>query len=167
MLENHKSIEELYLSSEFANEEKKAAANFASWDLTPRQICDLELLLNGGFSPLKGFLNEEDYNSVVEDMRLKDGSLWPIPITLDVSKEFSKNLKIGEKVALRNLEGVILATIQVDAKWSPDKFREADEVFQTRDEKHPGVNFLINNTCLLYTSPSPRDAHESRMPSSA
>ena len=56
MLENHKSIEELYLSSEFANEEKKAAANYASWDLTPRQICDLELLLNGGFSPLKGCL---------------------------------------------------------------------------------------------------------------
>ena len=150
MLENHKSIEELYLSSEFANEEKKAAANFASWDLTPRQICDLELLLNGGFSPLKGFLNEEDYNSVLEDMRLKDGSLWPIPITLDVSKEFSKNLKIGEKVALRNLEGVILATIQVDAKWSPDKFWEADKVFQTRDETHPGVNFLINNTGEIY-----------------
>ena len=150
MLENHKSIEELYLSSEFANEEKKAAANYASWDLTPRQICDLELLLNGGFSPLKGFLNEEDYDSVVENMRLKDGSLWPIPITLDVSKEFSKNLKIGEKVALRNLEGVILATIQVDAKWSPDKFREADKVFQTRDETHPGVNFLINNTGEIY-----------------
>ena len=150
MLENHKSIEELYLSSEFANEEKKAAANYASWDLTPRQICDLELLLNGGFSPLKGFLNEEDYDSVVENMRLKDGSLWPIPITLDVSKEFSKNLKIGEKVALRNLEGVILAIIQVDAKWSPDKFREADKVFQTRDETHPGVNFLINNTGEIY-----------------
>ena len=150
MLENHKSVEELYLSSESANEEKKAAANYVSWDLTPRQICDLELLLNGGFSPLKGFLNEEDYDSVVENMRLKDGSLWPIPITLDVSKEFSKNLKIGEKVALRNLEGVILATIRVDAKWSPDKFREADEVFQTRDEKHPGVNFLINNTGEIY-----------------
>ena len=150
MLENHKSIEELYLSSEFANEEKKAAANYASWDLTPRQICDLELLLNGGFSPLKGFLNEEDYDSVVENMRLKDGSLWPIPITLDVSKEFSKNLKIGEKVALRNLEGVILATIQVDDKWSPDKFREAVKVFQTRDENHPGVNFLINNTGEIY-----------------
>ena len=55
MLENHKSIEELYLNSEFANEEKKAAAKYVSWDLTPRQICDLELLLNGGFSPLKGF----------------------------------------------------------------------------------------------------------------
>ena len=150
MLENHKPIEELYLSSELANEEKKAAANYVSWDLTPRQICDLELLLNGGFAPLKGFLNENDYDSVIENMRLKDGSLWPIPITLDVSSEFSKNLKIGENVALRNLEGVILAIIQVGSKWSPDKFREADKVFQTRDEIHPGVNFLINNTGEIY-----------------
>ena len=150
MLENHKPIEELYLSLKLANEEKKAAANYVSWDLTPRQICDLELLLNGGFAPLKGFLNEDDYDSVIENMRLKDGSLWPIPITLDVSTEFSKNLKIGEKVALRNLEGVILATIQVGSKWSPDKFREADKVFHTRDETHPGVNFLINNTGEIY-----------------
>ena len=97
MLKNHKPIEELYLSSELANEEKKAAANYVSWDLTSRQICDLELLLNGGFAPLKGILNEDDYESVIENMRLKDGSLWPIPITLDVSKEFAKHLIIGEK----------------------------------------------------------------------
>ena len=106
--------------------------------------------MNGGFSPLNGFLDEEDYNSVLDNMRLKDGSLWPIPITLDVSEEFSSNLKIGENVALRNLEGVILATIRVDAKWLPDKFKEAKKVFQTTDETHPGVNFLLNNSGKIY-----------------
>ena len=92
MLENHKPIKELYLSSKLADKAKKEAVNFISWDLTPRQICDLELLLNGGFYPLKGFLDEDDYNSVLDDMKLKDGSLWPIPITLDVSKEFALSL---------------------------------------------------------------------------
>ena len=150
MLENHKPIKELYLSSKLADKAKKEAVNFISWDLTPRQICDLELLLNGGFYPLKGFLDEDDYNSVLDDMKLKDGSLWPIPITLDVSKEFAADLKIGETVALRDLEGAILATILVDAKWSPDKFREASKVFQTTDETHPGVNFLLNNTGEIY-----------------
>ena len=89
MLENHKPIKELYLSSKLSDTAKKEAANYVSWDLTPRQICDLELIMNGGFSPLNGFLDEEDYNSVLDNMRLKDGSLWPIPITLDVSEEFS------------------------------------------------------------------------------
>ena len=150
MLENHKPIKELYLSSKLADKAKKEAVNFISWDLTPRQICDLELLLNGGFYPLKGFLDEVEYNSVLDNMKLKDGSLWPIPITLDVSKEFAADLKIGETVALRDLEGAILATILVDAKWSPDKFREARKVFQTTDETHPGVNFLLNNTGEIY-----------------
>ena len=150
MLENHKPIKELYLSSKLADKAKKEAVNFISWDLTPRQICDLELLLNGGFYPLKGFLDEVEYNSVLDNMKLKDGSLWPIPITLDVSKEFAADLKIGETVALRDLEGAILATILVDAKWSPDKFREASKVFQTTDETHPGVNFLLNNTGEIY-----------------
>jgi len=103
MLENHKSVNELYLSSDLIGKAKINAASYVSWDLTPRQICDLELLMNGGFYPLKGFLPEEDYNCVLEDMRLKDGSLWPIPITLDVSKNFSKNLKLGEQISLRNL----------------------------------------------------------------
>ena len=65
------------------------------WSLTDRQICDLELLLNGGFAPLKGFLGKADYNSVLEKMRMADGSFWPIPITLDVTKQFSTNIKIG------------------------------------------------------------------------
>ena len=96
LVENHKSVNELYLSSDLIGKAKINAASYVS------RHCDLELLMNGGFYPLKGFLPEEDYNCVLEDMRLKDGSLWPIPITLDVSKNFSKNLKLGEQISLRN-----------------------------------------------------------------
>ena len=82
-------IPELYVSYDSAAKLKLEAAELTSWDLTPRQVCDLELLMNGGFNPLKGFLSEEDYNGVVENMRLADGTLWPMPITLDVSEDFA------------------------------------------------------------------------------
>ncbi len=74
---------------ESAQKLKIEAGNLPSWDLTPRQVCDLELLMNGGFYPLKGFLTEADYNGVVENMRTADGTLWPMPITLDVSEKFA------------------------------------------------------------------------------
>ena len=70
-----------------AEEIKKASRDWPSWDLTPRQLCDLELILNGGFSPLTGFLGKADYERVVAEMRLADGTLWPMPITLDVDDE--------------------------------------------------------------------------------
>jgi len=79
-------IPELFVSADSAAKLKFEAADLPSWDLTPRQICDLELLMNGGFHPLKGFLGKKDYDGVVADMRLADGSLWPMPITLDVSE---------------------------------------------------------------------------------
>ena len=89
-LQNLAPISELYVSYESAQKLKLDAADLTSWDLTPRQICDLELLMNGGFTPLKGFLSEADYLSVLEDMRLADGSLWPMPITLDVPETFAQ-----------------------------------------------------------------------------
>ena len=70
---------------------RKAARNYKSWDLTERQLCDLELILNGAFSPLEGFLGKDDYESVLRDMRLKSGVIWPMPITLDVSKAFCRH----------------------------------------------------------------------------
>ncbi len=134
----------LYLPASDAEAEKAAAGEYASWDLTERQLCDIELLLNGAFSPLDGFLNKDDYDSVVNKMRLKSGVLWPIPVTLDVTEEFAADVKPGDRLALRDLEGVILATLEVGDLWTPDLDAEAKGVYGTTDEKHPAVNYLKN-----------------------
>jgi sulfate adenylyltransferase len=149
-LPNFAPVTELYVSYESAQKLKAEAGDLASHDLTPRQICDLELLMNGGFSPLKGFLGEADYDSVVEKMRLTDGSLWPMPITLDVSEKFAEGIEIGQDIALRDQEGVILATMTVTDKWTPDKSREAAHVFGADDAAHPAVNYLHNQAAPVY-----------------
>ena len=135
-------IPELFVSADSAAKLKFEAADLPSWDLTPRQICDLELLMNGGFNPLKGFLAEADYDGVVADMRLADGALWPMPITLDVSEEFAEKVEPGQDIALRDPEGVILAIMSITDKWSPDKALEAEEVFGADDLAHPAVDYL-------------------------
>jgi len=143
-------IPELYVSPDSATKLKAAAAELKSHDLTRRQTCDLELLMNGAFHPLKGFLTEEDYDSVVETMRLADGTLWPMPITLDVSPEFAEGVALGEDIALRDQEGVILATMTVTDRWTPDKSREATHVFGADDVAHPGVDYLHNRAGKAY-----------------
>ena len=120
-LPNLVPIPELFVSNESAQKLKAEAGELPSWDLTPRQTCDLELLMNGGFFPLKGFMGEEDYVSVVENMRLKDGSLWPMPITLDVTEAFAAKIEPGQDIALRDQEGVILAIMSVSDRWSPEQ----------------------------------------------
>ena len=137
-------LKELYLDAAEAEAEKEAAGSYPSWDLTDRQLCDIELLLNGAFSPLEGFLNKGDYDSVVASMRLESGVLWPMPITLDVTEEFAQELSSGDKIALRDLEGVILATLEVGDIWKPDLDAEAKGVYGTTDDKHPAVNYLLN-----------------------
>ncbi|TVQ57707.1 MAG: bifunctional sulfate adenylyltransferase/adenylylsulfate kinase [Rhodobacteraceae bacterium] len=139
---NMTPIPELYVSSESAAKLKLQAAELPSWDLTQRQLCDLELLMNGGFHPLTGFLGEADYDSVVERMRLADGRLWPMPVTLDVSEAFAATVEPGQDVALRDAEGVILAILSVSDKWTPDKRREAEKVFGADDRAHPAVDYL-------------------------
>lgn len=123
-----------------------------SWDLTQRQLCDLELLMNGGFHPLKGFLTEADYDGVVNDMRLSSGALWPMPITLDVSEEFAAKAEPGTDIALRDPEGVILAILSVTNRWTPDKKREAEKVFGNGadDIAHPAINYLHNVAGPVY-----------------
>ena len=146
----HAPIPELYLSSDSAAKLKDAAGGLPSWDLTARQVCDLELLMNGGFSPLKGFQSEADYTGTVEFMRTADGALWPIPVTLDVSQKFADGIEPGQDIALRDQEGVILAILSVTDKWLPNKTNEALKVFGTDDLAHPAVNYLHNVAGPVY-----------------
>ncbi|CTQ48653.1 bifunctional sulfate adenylyltransferase/adenylylsulfate kinase [Jannaschia donghaensis] len=143
-------IPELYVNHDSAQKLKVEAADLPSWDLTPRQMCDLELLMNGGFNPLKGFLGKADYEGVVEDMRLADGTLWPMPITLDVSEKFAGTLEEGKDIALRDAEGVILAILSVSDIYRPDKKKEAEKVFGADDLAHPAVNYLHNTAGDIY-----------------
>ncbi len=143
-------VPELFAASDKAESLKHEAGDMPSWDLTPRQICDLELLMNGGFAPLKGFLGQADYESVVESMRLADGTLWPMPIMLEVSEAFAGKAEPGTSIALRDQEGVILATLAVSDRWQPDKQKEALQVFGTENEEHPAVDYLINVAGPVY-----------------
>ncbi len=114
-------LKENLLSDEEAQELKIKAADYPSWDLNERQLCDIEMILNGGFSPLNGFLEKSDYDAVVKKMRLADGTLWPLPITLDVTEEFSKQITKGSNISLRDQEGVLIAVLNVSDMWTPDK----------------------------------------------
>ena len=143
-------IPELFAPAKDIKKLKIEAASLLSWDLTQRQCCDLELLMNGGFYPLNGFLNEKDYLSVLENMRMADNSLWPIPINLDVSKIFAKDLKINQKISLRDPEGVILAILEISDIYTPNKEKEAELVFGTNDIAHPSVNYLHNKAGDVY-----------------
>ncbi len=147
---NHTPIPELFVTSDIAEKLKHAAGALPSWDMTPRQVCDLELLMNGGFYPLTGFHSQADYTGVVENMRLADGTLWPIPITLDVTEKFAEGIAPGAEIALRDAEGVILAIMTVSDKYVPNKSREAEKVFGADDLAHPAVNYLHNTAGAVY-----------------
>src|SRR5512143_1123344 len=142
---------ELQVPAERAAELKAHSKDWASWDLTGRQLCDLELLMSGGFSPLRGFMNRADYEGVCHNMRLANGTLWPIPLTLDVTEEFAKKLTPGSsKVALRDPEGVMLAVVHVDDVWQPDRTAEAKAVFNSTSAAHPGSDYAINKSNPWY-----------------
>src|SRR6185295_4484221 len=134
---------ELLVSAERAAELKAASRDWPSWDLTPRQMCDLELLLSGAFSPLTGFLKKADHDSVCADLRLADGTLWPIPILLDLPPAFAEKLEVGKPLALRDPEGVMLAALHVEEVWSLDREAAAQAVFGTADPHHPGAAQVV------------------------
>jgi sulfate adenylyltransferase len=130
---------------------KAQSREWPSWDLTARQLCDLELLMNGGFSPLRGFMTRADYEGVCQQMRLANEVLWPMPITLDVTEDFAKSLKPGiSKIALRDPEGVMSAVLHVEEVWHPDREAEANSVFGTKSKVHPGVDYLLSKANPWY-----------------
>ncbi|KIW91444.1 sulfate adenylyltransferase [Cladophialophora bantiana CBS 173.52] len=120
--------------------------------LTERQLCDLELIMNGGFSPLEGFMNEKDYNGVVENLRLASGALFSMPICLDVGAQIIERLKIkpGSRITLRDFrDDRNLAILTVDDVYKPDKKKEAQEVFGG-DPEHPAIKYLMQATKEFY-----------------
>src|SRR4051794_21534149 len=119
---------------------KATAKDHASLTLDERGLCDLELLAVGGFSPLKGFLGQADYARVVAEMRLADGTLWPLPVTLPVSP--GAGVDEGKTLALRDVYGNLLAFLHVEEIYACDKAGEARHAYGSTDPKHPSVAYL-------------------------
>jgi sulfate adenylyltransferase len=143
---------DLVVDAQRAEALRADSASWLSWDLTPRQLCDVELLLNGGFSPLCGFMGRRDHESVRDHMRLTDGTLWPMPVTLDVPAELGQRLRPGSTLALRDPEGVMLAALHVSEAWPADLAAEAEAVYGTLDRAHPGVAHLLDRSHPWYVA---------------
>ncbi|MEK5166822.1 sulfate adenylyltransferase [Paenibacillus sp. FSL R5-0527] len=134
-------------TGEERNELLALARELQSIPINAWTISDLDLIGVGAFSPLTGFMNEADYRSVVQRMRLADGTVWSIPITLSVSKEQAKLLAVGEKVALTGeQDGVIYGLLEIGSIYAVDHGEEAKNVFKTDDIEHPGVRKLFERS---------------------
>lgn len=118
--------------------------------LNERQLCDLELLATGAFSPLDGFMCRSDYESVLDRMHLQSGLLWPVPVCLDVPATQAQALEIGQSVTLRDPEGFLLAILHIDDMWPVDREKEANLVYNTNDQEHQGVHYLYNAVGDVY-----------------
>ncbi len=118
--------------------------------LSQRQLCDLEMILNGAMNPLNGFMVEEDYNSVVENLSLDNTLMWSLPVTLDISKEQLDGLDGATQAGLCDGEGFMLAAMDITSVWKADKENEALKVYSTKDISHPGVKYLLNEVKEYY-----------------
>ncbi|MDE0615795.1 MAG: bifunctional sulfate adenylyltransferase/adenylylsulfate kinase [bacterium] len=145
---------DLMVDSATAEQLKADSRDLPSFTLQPRHLCDLELLLNGGFSPLRGFMGQADYDRVCSEMRLVDGTLWPMPITLDMDAKTAEAAQDAGRLALRDVEGVMLAVLTVSDVWRPDTMAEGEAVFASSDPDHPGVGHLMRSTAPVYVGGS-------------
>ena len=129
---------------------KEISLDLPDLTLNDRQLCDLELLATGAFSPLEGFLKRTDYESVLDRMRLQNETLWPIPICLDVNDIQVRNLEGGQSAALRDPEGFLLAIMHVADMWSVEREKEAQSVYGFVDAEHQGISYLFNKIQDVY-----------------
>lgn len=150
MMAHGGELVDLVVDSEQAETLKDLSRNFETLTLSGRQLADLELLLNGGFSPLRGFMKSTDYESVLDRMRLQDGTLWPIPVMLDIPGTLADRLEVGQSVALRDAEGFMFAVLHVEDIWPIEKQREAEQIYGTTSTEHPGVDYLFTRTGSHY-----------------
>ena len=127
----------------------REVATLPTIELDSRTTSDFELLANGGFSPLTGFMGEAEYHSVVEDMKLASGLPWSLPITLSVPESRAADLTAGVRADLRDAEGFPLGVIDIEGVYRRDKAREAEQVYRTTDEAHPGVAALYASGDLV------------------
>lgn len=133
-------LKPLLLEGEALQEARAKAENLPSVRMTSRETSDLIMLAMGAFSPLDGFMKQADYKSVVDNMTLSDGVMWPIPITLSIPQEQADALETGSEVALVDDEsGELMGSMVIEEKYTYDKKHEAVQVFRTDDEAHPGV----------------------------
>jgi len=150
--ERNDAVPSLLVDADRAEALRQGSLAFPSLTCTKRQLCDLELLINGGFSPLKGFMGKADYDAVLADCRLADGTLWPVPVVLDVDEAFAERLEVGAKIALRDPEGFMPAVLTVTEVWEPDKEREARQVYGSTSRDHPGVSDLLDRVKSHYVA---------------
>jgi sulfate adenylyltransferase len=128
----------------------KEAAGLTAVTLSPREQFDLEMIAIGAFSPLAGFQNAADFNSVCKNMRLANGTVWPIPVTLCLPNDVAGKIEPNQKIALKDSKGNLLATMKVTEKYPHDKELEIPNVYRTSDEAHAGVAIIKKqgDTCL-------------------
>ncbi len=155
------------LINRIATEEQKAeflakADSLPRVQLDKRATSDLVMIAIGGFSPISGFMNEADYQGVVDDMRMADGTVWSVPVTLSVTKEIAEPLEIGSLIRLDNPEGKFVGVLELTEKYTYSKVHEAVNVYRTDEDKHPGVKVVYDQGEINLAGPVwllERDAH--------
>jgi sulfate adenylyltransferase len=138
------------LSPEAARDASASAGSLPAITLSNREQGDLEMIAIGAFSPLTGFMGRKDFAGACKDMRLADGTVWPIPVTLSPPNEVAAKIKEGQKVALKDDEGTLLGVMTVTEKYAHDKALEIPNVYKTEEDAHPGVAIIRKqgDTCL-------------------